>query len=299
MCLDDDADAPYRSSGGGLHSGTKGIVAPMMVKLVRSTVLALWLLVPLVGSAAPQPDLWRRWLDHDPHSMRTIDHRPWEQFLLRHLRVGADGIHRIAYAEVELADRAMLDRYIDHLAGLPIERFNRDEQMAYWINLYNALVVQLVLDHYPIESILDIARQPNGPWDLELITVDGVPISLNDIHHRILRPIWRDPRVHYALNCGAVGCPNLQPVPFEGTRLDRQLTEAAMAYVNDARCIRFDDRRLVVSSIFRWYRDDFGGSERDVISHLMAYAEPELALTLQHFERVSADVFSWRLNDAS
>lgn len=270
-----------------------------MTRLIRSTLIAVLLLAPVAASAAPQAELWRRWLDHDPGSMRVVDHGPWEQFLLRYLRVDADGIHRIAYAEVDAADRALLDGYLDHLAGLPIARLNRDEQMAYWINLYNALVVRLVLDHYPVASIRDIARQPDGPWNLELITIDGVPVSLNDIQHRILRPIWRDPRVHYALNCGAIGCPNLQPVPFEGEHLDRQLTEAAMAYVNDARCIRFDDRRLVVSSIFRWYRDDFGGSDRDVISHLMAYAEPELALTLQRFERVDADVFSWRLNDAS
>lgn len=269
-----------------------------MMSLLRAPLALLLLVLAAPAPAAPDAEIWRRWLDHDPTSMREIEHRPWEQFLLRYLRIGADGVHRIAYAEVTPADRTLLERYVRGLADLPIAAYGRDEQMAYWINLYNALVVRLVLDHYPVASIRDIGGRPDGPWGLDLVEVDGEPLSLNDIEHRILRPIWRDPRVHYALSCGAVGCANLQPMPFEGERIDRQLTEAAMAFVNDARCVRIDER-LVVSSIFRWYREDFGGSDRHVISHLMAYAEPGLALALQRFDRVDADLFDWRLNDAS
>ena len=127
----------------------------------------------------------------------------------------------------------------------------------------------------------------------------GRPLSLHDIAHRILRPIWGDPRVHYALACGAVGCPNLQPEPFDGRELDRQLSEAAMAYINDQRCITIEGDRLGLSSIYRWYRDDFGPTDRDVINHLMAYAEPDLAMRLQRFEKISDDGFDWRLNDAA
>jgi hypothetical protein len=159
-----------------------------------------------------------------------------------------------------------------------------------------------VIDHYPIATIRDIGSQRgahgDGPWTSKLIEVERTPVSLNDIAHRILRPIWRDPRVHYALACGAVGCANLQPEPFEAGELDRQLNEAAMAYVNDPRCIRIEGDRLGLSSIFRWYRDDFGSTDRDVINHLMAYAEPGLAMRLQGFEEIGEDGFDWRLNDA-
>lgn len=269
----------------------------MKMGRLRATLAFLLLVLVAPAAAAPDAEIWHRWLDHDPTSMREIDHWRWEQFLLRYLRIGADGVHRIAYAEVTPADRARLERYVEQLADLPVTAYNRDEQMAYWINLYNALVVRLVLDHYPVASIRDIGGR-DGPWDLDLVVVDGEALSLNDIEHRILRPIWRDPRVHYALSCGAVGCANLQPVPFVGDRIGRQLTEAAMAFVNDERCVRIDES-LMVSSIFRWYREDFGGSDRHVISHLMAYAEPGLALALQRFDRVDADLFDWRLNDAS
>ena len=255
------------------------------------------------GHAAPAADLWPRWLAHDPGSTRRIDHGEWGAFLVRYLRIGEDGVHRVAYGAVTPSDRARLDRYIAHLSGLPISQFNRAEQMAYWINLYNALVVRLVVDHYPVASIRDIGSRTGapgtGPWRQELVEVEDLPLSLHDIAHRILRPIWRDPRVHYALSCGAVGCPNLQPQPFEADLLERELSEAAMAYVNHSRCIRIEGDQLGLSSLFRWYQDDFGGTERDVLNHLMAYAEPGLAMKLQRFDRISGDGFDWRLNDAA
>lgn len=270
------------------------------------------LLVPLVcliliaaGSvaAAPRAQLWDWWTAHDRFSLREIDHRAFETFLVRHLRIGPDGVYRLPYGLIDAADRAPLDAYIERLAQVDVAAYNRAEQMAYWINLYNALVIRLVLDHYPVASIRDIeltsAGPPNGPWDDPLIEVAGVPLSLNDIEHRILRPIWRDPRVHYALSCGAVGCPNLQPEPYRGHQLERQLNAAAMAYVNDPRCIDMDRGRLIVSSLFRWYKDDFGGTDRAVINHLMAFARPQLAMALQQFERIAGDGFDWRLNDAT
>jgi hypothetical protein len=263
----------------------------------------LGMLAGAPAQAAPRAELWERWTAHDPASSARIDHADWEAFLTRYLRIGSDGVHRLAYGEVTPPDRARLAAYIDRLAAVPISDFGRPEQMAYWINLYNALVVLLVVDHYPIASIRDIAGDSGaagaGPWRQKLVAIEGQPVSLADIEHRILRPIWRDPRVHYALACGAVGCANLQPEPFDGEQVERQLSEAAMAYVNDPRCITIADDRLGLSSIYRWYQEDFGPSDLDVINHLMSYAEPALAMRLQHFDRIGDQGFDWRLNDAS
>ncbi len=267
--------------------------------LVRWSVLLLFVLL-LTGAASvvtPQSDLWGRWQAHDPTSVAQIDHTPWEDFLMRYLRIGADGVHRVAYGNVDDTDRAALDRYLGYMAAIPIEKYNRDEQLAYWINLYNALLVRLVLDNYPVRSVQDIGD--GGPWDEKLIEVADVPLSLDDIQHRILRSIWRDPRIHYALSCAAVGCPNLQPEAYRGPEVQDQLTAAAMAYINDPRCIRTEGSRLFVSSIFRWYKEDFGGTDRAIINHLMAYAEPMLAMKLQKFGRITGDMFDWRLNDAT
>jgi Protein of unknown function, DUF547 len=268
------------------------------------TILGL-LVVVACGSAqaAPRAELWERWLAHDPASTLQIDHDDWDAFLVRYLRIGADGVHRVAYGEVTPADRALLENYVARLAALPISTYSQPEQMAYWINLYNALVVRLVVDHYPVASIRDIGKGPDGsgigPWKMKLVEVDGTLLSLHDIAHRILRPIWRDPRVHYVLACGAVSCPNLQPEPFYAEQLENQLSDAAMAYVNDRRCIRIEGDQLGLSSLFRWYRDDFGPTDRDVINHLMAFAEPNLAMKLQGFDHISDDGFDWRLNDAT
>lgn len=268
-------------------------------------ILGLLAVLTCAGAqaAAPRAELWDRWLAHDPASLLQIDHDDWDAFLVRYLRIGADGVHRVAYGAVAPEDRALLENYVARLGGLPISRYSRPEQMAYWINLYNALVVRLVVDHYPIASIRDIGKGSDapgvGPWRRKLVEVEGTPLSLSDIAHRILRPIWRDPRVHYALACGAVSCPNLQPEPFYADQLDRQLSEAAMAYVNDRRCIRIEGDQLGLSSLYRWYREDFGPTDRDVINHLMAYAEPNLAMKLQGFDRISDDGFDWRLNDAT
>ncbi len=255
------------------------------------------------GHAGPPADLWHRWLADDPNSTLRIGHDEWDAILMRYLRIGEDGVHRVAYGEFTPADRTRLDDYIAHLAGLPISAYNRAEQLAFWINLYNALVVRLVVDHYPIASIRDIGTPSEagggGPWRQELVVVEGSPISLYDIEHRVVRPIWRDPRVHFALSCAAVSCPNLQPEPFYADELERQLNDAAIAYVNGSRCIRIEDDQLGLSSMFRWYRDDFGGTDRDVINHLMAYAEPGLAMKLQRFDQINDDGFDWRLNDAA
>jgi hypothetical protein len=270
--------------------------------LVRLVSLIL-LLAAGVVQAAPRAEPWQRWMAHDPSSAQAIDHGAWEAFLTRYLRIGADGVHGVAYGLVTAADRQALDAYVEGLSRLPISSYGRPEQMAYWINLYNALLVRVVLDHYPIASVHDIgvSTKPGsrGPWKEKRLEIEGMPVSLGDIQHRILRAIWRDPRIHYALSCAAVSCPNLQPEPFQADQLERQLSQAAMAYVNDPRCIETDGDRLVVSSIYRWYRDDFGGSDRGVINHLMAYAEPGLAMSLQHFDRIAGDNFEWRLNDAT
>jgi Protein of unknown function, DUF547 len=273
------------------------------MKLFVATVCLIVALALAPAQAVPQAEPWDLWLEHDPASTRSIDHAEWERFLVRYLRIGGDGVHRVAYGEVTPADRAALDGYIDQLAALPIGTYNRGEQMAYWINLYNALTVRLVLDHYPIASIRDIDDAPRplsgGPWDDPLVAIDGTPVSLNDILHRILRPIFDDPRVHYAVSCAALGCANLQPEPFRGDDLERQLNKAAMAYVNHPRCVSVEDDELGLSSLYRWYREDFGGSDAAVIHHLMGLANPRLALSLQRFDRLGADGFDWRLNDAT
>jgi len=269
--------------------------------------LVLALLVFAAGggrpaAGAPQAELWPRWQAHDPQSRATIDHAAWARFLERHLVEGDDGINRVTYAAVGARDRALLQRYLAHLAAVPISDFNRDQQMAYWINLYNALTVEVVLAHYPVASIREIDISPglfsDGPWGAELITIEGEALSLDDIEHRILRPIWRDPRIHYAVNCAALGCPELRFEPYQGAIIDRQLDAAAGDYVNHPRGVTIEDGELVVSSIYVWFQDDFGASEAAVIEHLRRHAGAGLAAELERFASIDDHRYDWSLNDA-
>ncbi|MEM7041542.1 MAG: DUF547 domain-containing protein [Pseudomonadota bacterium] len=250
--------------------------------------------------AAPKAVLWDRWTAHDPASEATIDHGLWAKVLERCLVTGSDGINRFAY-EKAAEDRKRLDAYLEMLAATPISDHNRPEQMAYWINLYNALTVKVILDHYPVESIRDIDISPglfsDGPWGKKLMTIERETVSLDDVEHQILRPIWQDPRIHYAVNCASIGCPNLQPTPFKPNMLDSQLDQAAIEFVNHRRGVDVRDGRITVSSIYEWFQEDFGGNDRGVIAHLKAYAAPSLAMKLEGFDRIDNDDYDWRLND--
>ena len=262
--------------------------------------LALATIAP-AACAAPAPDPWQRWAVSDETQQRHIDFTAWNDFLARYLVAGEDGINRVAYGRVLPGDHEALSLQVAALAGLPITSYRRAEQQAYWINLYNALTVRVVLDHYPVASIRDIKlRGPLsfGPWSKKLLHIEGEEVSLDDIEHRILRPFWRDPRLHYALNCAALGCPNLQPRAFAAATAEAMLDEAARAYVNHPRGARIVEGRLHVSSIYVWYKPDFGGDDRGVIAHLRRYAAPPLAQALASQTSIGGDSYDWSLNDA-
>lgn len=252
-------------------------------------------------AAAPKAELWQRWMGHDPAATTTIDHQAWDHFVRAYVSSFADGVNRVTYADVTAADRKLLENYINTLTTILISAYNRNEQRAYWINLYNALTVKVVLDYYPVKSIRQI--KPNvfsiGPWRKKRITVEGVELSLDDVEHRILRPIWRDPRLHYALNCASIGCPNLLEQAFTAANSETLLTRAARGYVNNARGAEVRSNRLVVSSIYKWYREDFGNTDAGVIDHLQRYAEPKLSAQLRRITRIAAYRYDWALNDAA
>lgn len=274
-----------------------------MVRMTR-WIAVLVAGVVMAGSAvaAPKAELWQRWERHDPASTLEIDHRQFAVFLRDYLEVGPDGLNRVAYARVGAEGRAMLDAYISSLSTTPVGLLARPEQMAFWANLYNALTLDVILEHHPVDSIRDIDISPgffaDGPWGKKLVEVEGEAVSLDDIEHRILRPIWGDPRVHYAVNCASVGCPNLLPAPFTGATIDTMLDAGARAFVNHPRGARVTSGELRVSSIYSWFGDDFGGDDTGVIAHLRRYADPPLAAALSSITRISSHDYDWSLNDA-
>ena len=267
-----------------------------------SAILILILLLPAASTiAAPKADLWDRWLAHDPKSTVQVGHEPWDRFLKANVVRGEDGVNRLPYGTISAADRKVLDDYLARLAEIPVSKLNRKEQRAYWVNLYNALTVSVILGHYPVKSIRDIDISPgffsDGPWGKKLVTIEGTNVSLDEIEHRILRPIWKDLRVHYAVNCASIGCPNLRAQAFTAENTEALLDQAARDYVNHPRGARVDDGELVVSSIYHWFAADFGGKDSAVIAHLKGYADPPLRAQLERQRQISDHEYDWALND--
>jgi len=240
------------------------------------------------------------WRAHDPESERTLDHGDWTDFLQRYLvRDGARTL--MAYGAVEPPDHRELKAYIEQLADIPVTTLSRPVQKAYWINLYNALTVDVVLDHYPVETIRDIDSGlfDDGPWDEERITVESRALSLDDIEHRILRAIWHDPMIHYGLNCAALGCPNLLERAYTAERVETMLAANARDYIGHGPGIlRISGESVKVSSIYVWYEADFGEGEDDILAHLRNFAAGERAAALERVRRIGGHDYGWSLNDA-
>ena len=206
-------------------------------ELIRSILIGtLTILAVLFGygsaQAAPKAELWARWQKHDPGSTQKIDHGAWDRFLKQFVVAPhPSGIHRVRYQAVQPGDLRNLKIYLQAMQAVAISSHNRVEQKAYWINVYNALTVDLILARFPVASIRDINISPGflsrGPWGAKLFGAEGERLSLDDIEHRILRPIWKDSRVHYAVNCASLGCPNLQPLAFTGENTEGLLEKAA------------------------------------------------------------------------
>jgi hypothetical protein len=264
------------------------------------TALIALFLVSTAAMAAPAADLWPRWQAHDEDSTATIDHAAYDAFLRNYVVEHEHAPNGVRYDAVSDADHAKLKSYIQAMQKVDIDDYNRDVQRAYWINLYNALTLDLVLDAYPVDSIRDIGGGlfSSGPWKKRYLRVDGEKLSLNDIEHRILRPIWRDGLTHYGVNCASLSCPDLSAKAYTGDNVYTLLRENARDYVNSTDGLAFnEDDDLVVSKIYEWYGKDFGDSDRAIISHLRRFADPMLSVRLDMRSNIEDYGYDWSLND--
>lgn len=238
----------------------------------------------------------------DPSSTRLVDHTPWDHFLSRYLVTDKACLNRICYARVTCNDRKRLHQYICELQSTDVRGLNSNEQLAFWLNLYNAKVVELALQNYPIRSIRLIKKDLFdflGPFDDPgAVEVLGIQLSLNDIESGIVRPLFQDPRIHYGLNCASYGCPNLARTAWTADTIDHQLDQAAYRFINSGRAVKKGLGGLRVSKIYKWYADDFGGTDRAVIEHLCRYANPETRSMLRGKTTIAGYFYDWSLNDA-
>lgn len=261
---------------------------------------ALSIVFSVPAGAAPAPEKWAFWDRANEASTATIDHSLWQAVLDKYLVESPDNINRFLYSEVSGEGRSELTSYLQLMAALDPREFNALEQQAYWINFYNALTVDLVLKYPKKGSILRMGERffSIGPWDDKVVTVAGEELTLNDIEHRILRPIFQDHRVHYAVNCASIGCPNLAATAFSAADLEAQLATAESDYINHARGVTIDNKgRVQLSQIFEWYRDDFAADTKGLLQYL-AMHHASLGDTLQKYTGKVRYEYDWDLNKA-
>ncbi len=268
--------------------------------IFRYLFFIICLCVSSQGTASFNKILWPQWEMTNSLSTKTISHQHWQDFLNRNLHTNAEGINLIDYEHISADDKLLLRNYVQELSRLPIEQYNRNEQLAYWLNLYNAVTVQTVMNYYPVSSIQDISISPGlfsmGPWGASLIKVNNTDLSLEDIHNRIIRPIWNDPRTHYAINNGTIGAANLSKHVFTGQHINEQLNQVALQYINSFRGVQVIEGKLIVSKIYEWFTEDFGGSKTDVIIHIQNFAQEPLRSQLKHVNAIDNFIYNWHLN---
>lgn len=168
----------------------------------------------------------------------------------------------------------------------PSKSDSKDDQLAYWINLYNIGTISLIIDNYPVKSIKDIAA--GKPWDKDFIKVGSKTYSLNDIENKIIRPTFKDARIHFAVNCGAKSCPPLLNTAYMGSSLNSQLDKQAKAFINDKSSNTISASSYKISRIFDWYSVDFG----DLITFINKYSSTNIGKGATK----SFNEYNWTLN---
>jgi len=248
--------------------------------------------------AVPSPNYWSYWDISNEGSHASVDHSDLDLILRTYVVTNhPSGINRFKYGQVSSKHRRLLEDYIAELSALDPRRYRRAEQKVYWMNLYNALTINLVLDHYPIASIREITgRAGRDAWKEQIVEVAGKRLSLNDIDHRILRPIWHDHKVRFGLACASLGCPNMQPVAFTTANNRKLLKKAGRDFVNHSRGLKMENGELRVSSIFDWYEKDFAADKKTLLKVFAHYAEDRKALYLLGFSGDITYAYDWRIN---
>lgn len=216
----------------------------------------------------------------------ALDPTPLDKVLRAHVRGG-----RVDYAALKADKRAqkLLDAFLAAAATMP-----EGAPLSAWLNVYNAIVIKLVLERYPIASVMDV---PDFFKALK-VRVAGKPRSLDAIEHQVIRPRFKDARVHFALNCGAVSCPELHGRAFVEATLDANLDALARKAVNDSTHVALRDGKLLLSAIFFWFEEDFVREAGSVVAWIKRFGGQRYAQLPADTPRVKRD-YDWSLSDAS
>lgn len=253
--------------------------APQTVRAQSVAPVAREVAPPPPTNLAPAPAPKKN-TEAQPHP-DAPDHTIWNELLQQYV----DENGRVDYGGFEKGE-GQLNQYLDRLANAsPTDAWSRNEALAYWINAYNAFTVKLILDNRPLSSIRDIEE----PWARKWIELDGKTYSLDDIEHGIIRPTYREPRIHFALVCAAASCPPLPDRAFTANNLERMLEDRTRSFIRDEEFNVTQEEVVRVSPLFDWYAEDFG----DLRTYLNTY----LRTPIPEGKQITFLDYDWSLND--
>lgn len=249
-------------------------------------------------------------LSHNSFAVE-MDHAAWASILSKHvIEIDGGQATQVDYAGIA-EDRALLEKYLKQLSAVDRESFaawSTDEQLAFLINTYNSWTVSFILTKYPeLESIKDLGSFFRSPWKKQFIPLFGEQVSLDYIEHELIRGSGRynDPRIHFAVNCASIGCPALKKEPYTGGNIQFQLQQATSLFLQDRSRNRMRDGNLQVSSLFKWYREDFEKGWMGITSlqQFLAMHAKDLGLNFEQAELLKKDAikivfldYDWQLN---
>jgi hypothetical protein len=234
-------------------------------------------------------------------------HADWSDILQTYVSApDADGLTHFNYGGLKAnsGDTAKLRGYIKSLGETNPGTLSRNDAIAYYANLYNALTIDLIIQNYPLDSIRK-AKTYNGkkvdgftgPWKKVKTSINGQMVSLDDVEHKILRVKYPSPYVHYMVNCASVGCPNLLDKAWEADSYQAVRKKAASDYINSPRGVVVTPKGLKVSSIYKWFQEDFGGKKESVLKHIRQYADADLAAAIDGGATIVDYDYDWSVNN--
>ena len=267
------------------------------MRVIKPYICLLGFLCAFMGItsalAAPKAVLIPFWDQISLNSELTADHSKWNDLLQRYVDYNhPSGVNRFDYENVTDADKEILDQYLAHMQSVDPRQFNFPNQKAYWLNLYNALSVSIVIALKPEGTI----RGVSGIWTKEWLQVASKKVSLNDIEHGILRPIFSDPRVHFGLTPATLGSGDLLPIAYTGENVNALLEQNTKKFFNKTnKGFYIEGEKLVVSSILKWYKSDFGRSKAHIKAFIARYVSNKKAAQIERTTKISYK-YDWSMN---
>lgn len=230
---------------------------------------------------------------HQGKSSKILNHTAWNELLNKHVNNTGD----VDYSGF-IKDSTFLNDYLQELAiNVPKDTWPKNDQLAYWINLYNAATIKLITNHYPLTSIKEIGSSIqipfiNTPWQIEFINVNDQILDLDKIEHGIIRKKFEEPRIHFALVCAAESCPNLRGEAYQGAKLNQQLTDQAHVFLSDKTKNDITKDHIVISKLFKWYGGDFK-KKTTLIKYLNQYSPTPISKDAG----IAFMEYKWQLNE--